>query len=261
MRIALLVLATLLVVGARTAPAHVVEGSIPLTVAEANPAVPPPSDAGGTATLEVNNDLAIEYEVTVQHLTGAAVAAHLHRAPAGQQNPIPEIPLTKVDDVTFRGETDPLTPDQLATLLSGGFYVNVHTQQNPLGEVRGQVVGLEIVHGTCSCRDLSRKDFLKCVRGQIRSLSKDERKAADVKALKKAIVKSSCGLAKAPKKKPLACCLPINEAAKSAVSGKLCAPVKTEAQCTKLGGSLGSGSCLPANPCLPPASPSAAFLD
>ncbi len=262
MRLGPVVLLSILALGVRTAPAHVAEGSIPLTVSEANPPVAPPAAAGGTASIGVNNDLAIEYDVTVHDLTGPATVAHIHQGAAGEQG-LPVFTLSPVAGSTtsFHGETEPLTAAQLTTLLQGGFYVNVHTAANPGGEVRGQIVGLDVIRGTCSCRDLSRKDFLKCVRGQIAHLSKDERKAPEVKTLKKAIVKSSCGLAKTPKKKALACCLPINEAANGAVSGKLCAPVKTQAQCTKLGGALGTGGCLPTNPCVPPASPSAAFLD
>jgi len=256
--LALLGLASL---AATRAAAHVADATIPLTVAEANPPTAPPANAGGLATIEVNADLALEYEVTVHDLSGAALAAHLHRAPAGESNPVPEIPLTKIDDTTFRGETEPLTADQLSTLLAGGFYVNVHTAANLGGEVRGQITGLDIVHGTCSCRTLSRKAFRKCVTGEIKKLDPTQRKAAEVKALKRAVAKSACGLPKLPKKKPLACCLPINEAANTAVSGKLCAPVKKDTQCTALGGTVTAGSCLPTNPCSPPASPSGAFLD
>ena len=243
------------------ARAHVAEGTIPLTVAEANPAVAPPANAGGLATIEVNAELALEFEVTVHDLSGPALAAHLHRAPAGSLNPIPEITLTQIDDTTFRGETEPLTQEQLAVLLAGGFYVNVHTGQNLGGEVRGQITGLDITRGTCSCRDLTRRAFLKCVRKEIAKLPKDERSMGEVKALKVAVRKSSCGLSKQPKKKPLACCLPINEAANTAVSGHLCAPAKNDAQCTALGGTIAEGTCVPTNPCPQPASPSGAFLD
>jgi len=250
---------------AAPASAHVAEGTIALTVAEEvpPPTTAPPANAGGTATIEVNNDLAIEYEVTVHDLTGPALFAHIHEGDAGVPGPVTAFgTLAKIDDSTFRGETAPLTAEQLATLIGGGYYVNVHTGDNGDGEVRGQIVGLEIVHGTCSCRELTKKAFRKCVKQAIRSLEKPERKTPEVKALKKAVKKASCGLTKTPKKKPLACCLPINEAA-GAVSGKLCAPVKNDTQCGKLGGTLAAGdvSCVPDNPCTPPASPSGAFLD
>jgi len=247
---------------AGSARAHIVEGTVTLTPEEEIPApVGVPAGAGGTFTFEVGTDFTLEYELTVQNLTGDAVAAHLHRAPAGQANPLPEINLTKVNGTTFAGETAALTQDQLTTLVAGGFYVNVHTAANGAGEIRGQIDDVDIVQGSCSCRELSRKDFLACVRGAIKALPKEERRTDEVRALKRAAKASACGLTKVPKKKTLACCLPINESADTAVSGRLCAPVKKDTVCTRLGGDLVEGSCLPTNPCFPPASPSGAFLD
>jgi hypothetical protein len=262
MRTALALVAAVAFLSATTALAHVAEGTIPLTVAEEVP-VPgttPPEGAGGTAEIELNADLALEYTVTVQNLTGPALAAHVHEAPIGVPGDI-VFTLTKIDDTTFQGETEPLTEAQVGTLLAGGYYVNVHTGANLAGEIRGQIVGLDVVQGTCSCRTLSKKDFRKCVAGEIKKLEKTEQKSAEVKALKKAVKKSACGLTAQPKKKPLACCLPINEAANTAVSGRLCAPVKKDTQCAALGGTVVEGTCVPENPCFPPASPSGAFLD
>jgi hypothetical protein len=117
------------------------------------------------------------------------------------------------------------------------------------------------VKGTCSCQTLSRKDFRKCVNGEIKKLDTTQKKSAEIRALKKAVKKSSCGLTATPKKKPLACCLPANDVA-GIVTGELCAPVKKDTQCTPLGGTVLQGSgCAPTNPCSPPASPSGAFLE
>lgn len=257
------VLAATLLVLAPSTRAHVAEGTIALTVGEEVPApsVTPPTGASGVARIEVTSDLTIEYEVTVDLLTGDATMAHIHAGAPGEAPPNNIVfGLARIDGKTFRGETAALSPAQLATLINGGYYVNVHTPMNSAGEVRGQIKDLEIVHGTCSCRTLSRKAFRRCVAGEIKKLDKSERKSAEVKALKKAVKKAACGLSQVPKKKPLACCLPINEAA-GAVSGQLCAPVKNDAQCSKLGGSfVADASCLP-NPCTPPASPSGAFVD
>ena len=82
-----------------------------------------------------------------------------------------------------------------------------------------------------------------------------------MKALKKAVKKSSCGLTASPKKKPAACCLPANDVA-GIVTGKLCAPVKKDSQCAALGGEfIATPGCAPTNPCSPPASPSGAFVE
>ncbi|MGH7895557.1 MAG: CHRD domain-containing protein [Candidatus Binatia bacterium] len=242
------------------ARAHVFEKTLPLTVGEtAPPAIGAPAAAGGLATLELTEDLTIEYEVTVHDLSGKATIAHIHDGPPGVLGGIPAFgTLTQIDDTTFRGETPPLTPTQVQSLLDGEYYVNVHTAANPLGEVRGQITSLERVAGKCSCLTLTRKKFLKCVKTEVAKLG-TEKKSAEAKALKKAAKKSSCGLSQT--KKPLACCVPLNGTGEI-VSGAMCAPVKKEAQCTALSGTIMNGqSCVPTNPCFLPASPSGAFLD
>jgi hypothetical protein len=246
-----------LLAGAAPAMAHLAEGTVNLTAAAE---VPAPSgvsaSAGGTATFELEDDKTINYEVTVHDLTGVALAGHIHEGAPGVAGGI-IFPLMQTSDTTFMGTTVALTDDQVQKLLSGAFYVNVHTGTNPLGEIRGQMDTIESVMGTCSCTSLARKDFRKCVNAEIKKLDKTQRKSAEVKALKKAVKKSSCGLTATPKKKPLACCLPTNDVAEI-VTDALCAPVKKDTQCSALGGTLQQVGCVP-NPCA--ASPSGAFLD
>jgi CHRD domain-containing protein len=250
-----------LMLAAAPAWAHIAEGTVTLTAAEEVPApTGVPANAGGTATLELEDDMTINYEVTVHDLTGPAFLGHIHEGAPGEApaNNI-VVPFAKTSDTTFMGTTRALTSDEVAKLLSGAYYVNVHTAANGAGEIRGQIT-LTAVKGTCSCQTLSRHDFKKCVKTEIGKLDKTQKKSAEVTALKKAVAKSACGLPKTPKKKPQACCLPANDVA-SIVTGELCAPVKKDTQCTKLGGTLiATSGCLP-NPCSPPASPSGAFID
>src|SRR5262249_40738081 len=163
---------------------------------------------------------------------GAVIAGHIHDGPPGVAGDIVKaqdgtlLGFTKTGDTTFKGTTSAISEDQLAKLMSGAYYVNVHTAAHGLGEVRGQVM-LTAVKGRCSCQTLSRADFKKCVNGEIKKLDKSQKKSAEIKALKKAVAKSSCGLSATPKKKPVACCLPANDVA-TIVTGELCAPVKKE---------------------------------
>jgi len=242
---------------AAPAPAHLAEGTVTLTVAEEVPApTGTPANAGGTATFELEDDKSLDYDVTVQNLTGPAIFGHIHEGAPGVAGGI-VFPLTQTSATTFSGTTAPLTDEQVQKLLTGAFYVNVHTDANQLGEVRGQMDTIAAVEGACDCETLSRKDFRKCVRGEIKKLDVTQKKSAEVRALKRAVKKSSCGLTATPRKKPLACCLPENDVA-DIVTGALCAPVKKDAQCTALGGTLEQVGCVP-NPCA--ASPSGAFLD
>ena len=262
MRTFVLIVSGLLLSMTGSARAHIAAGTVTMTAAAEVPApTGAPAGAGGTADLELEDDNNLSYSVTVHDLSGPATASHIHEGAPGVPGNI-IISFTKTSDTTFSGKTTtPLTADQVSKLLSGAYYVNVHTGANPAGEIRGQVTTVTAVKGTCSCKTLSKKDFRKCVTGEIKKLSKDDKKSAEVKTLKRAVKKSSCGLTASPKKKPAACCLPANDVA-GIVTGELCAPVKKEQQCTALGGQfIASPGCAPTNPCSPPASPSGAFVE
>lgn len=80
-------------------------------------------------------------------LSGAAQAGHIHEAPRGENGPV-VVPLTLTPDEadptsgTFSG-TAPIGEGegQLApeTLEGNGYYINIHTENNPDGEIRGQI--------------------------------------------------------------------------------------------------------------------------
>ncbi len=106
--------------------------------------VPPVATPGtGTALLTVDlNSGALSGSVTFSGLTANATAAHIHEAAAGVNGPV-AIPLTGGVGVTAGRFTVPagtvLTAAQLTTLRADGFYVNIHTANNPGGEIRGQI--------------------------------------------------------------------------------------------------------------------------
>lgn len=92
------------------------------------------------------------YSMRVEDLTSAVSASHFHLALPGQSGPI----LKTIDLVPIVGEdgvygtpfganwstsdpTQPLTSENVQQLLNGQIYVNVHTQNYPNGEIRGQV--------------------------------------------------------------------------------------------------------------------------
>ena len=95
------------------------------------------STATGTCIAFLHEpDNRLVYAIDTQGLTNVT-AAHFHAAAAGTNGPA-VVPLNGANG-SYRGVTDRLTAAQVATLKSGGFYVNVHTAAFPGGEIRGQV--------------------------------------------------------------------------------------------------------------------------
>ena len=109
--------------------------------------VPPVDiDAAGTGAFKLmNGGTALWYSVTVTGLSGPITAAHFHGPAAEDENAGVIFGITE----TFKGNHaegvwDMITPEQQQYLLDGMVYVNVHTAANPAGEIRGQVVGLQL---------------------------------------------------------------------------------------------------------------------
>ena len=103
---------------------------------EENP--PVSTDGHGLATVYFNGDrTSAIVNVTVDGLSGPIVAAHIHDGNPGVNGPV-IFPLTFVGN-RIQTEITGITPAQLAKFIDGGYYINVHTEQNPGGEIRGQI--------------------------------------------------------------------------------------------------------------------------
>jgi Cu/Zn superoxide dismutase len=100
------------------------------------------SDAAGTGTFALGES-GLNYQITVSGLTGPISASHFHKAAPGENGGV-------VRTISFDGNTasgawrttdrnQPLTSELIGDLLSGNIYVNIHTEANPSGEIRGQV--------------------------------------------------------------------------------------------------------------------------
>ena len=120
--------------------------AIPLTAAlngasERPTPVTTPGTGFGSFRLEGNNLL---FEVTYTNLGSQATAAHIHGAAntgAGAGVLIDLAPYV-IGSFGTRGALAgaiPLTPAQRALILSSQTYVNIHTGNNPGGEIRGQI--------------------------------------------------------------------------------------------------------------------------
>jgi hypothetical protein len=99
----------------------------------------PPNSSAGTGTLTASYDTAskkLSWKGSYSGLTGPATAAHFHTGEPGKNGGV-ALPITP-NASPFEGSAT-LTDAQAADLLAGKWYVNVHTEANKGGEIRGQV--------------------------------------------------------------------------------------------------------------------------
>jgi hypothetical protein len=90
-----------------------------------------------TATYVENKTGAVlRWRLTFSHLTGRALAAHIHAGKLGVAGPV-IVPLCGPCHTGQTG-TVKISKAVVAKLEAGGMYINVHTAKNPAGEVRGQ---------------------------------------------------------------------------------------------------------------------------
>lgn len=84
---------------------------------------------------------AMTYTAEYKDLTGPATAAHFHGpAAAGANAPVVAPAPSPVSPI--KGGVN-LTSAQLADLVAGRWYFNVHTAANPGGEIRGQMMRVQ----------------------------------------------------------------------------------------------------------------------
>jgi hypothetical protein len=101
----------------------------------------PPNMSTGTGTLTATLDKAsnvLTWKLSYSGLTGPATMAHFHGPAMPGANAGVVLP--------FQGAASPiegsatLTAAQIADLMAGRWYANLHTAANPGGEIRGQLM-------------------------------------------------------------------------------------------------------------------------
>ncbi len=110
--------------------------------------VPPiVSNGTGTGTFRLNADeTELSYDVSVSGMSGPATGAHFHNSPDGAAGSGPIV--FSITDTVVNGAPGadtangswPLSAVDLMNLRLNYIYVNFHTEQNPSGEIRGNVV-------------------------------------------------------------------------------------------------------------------------
>ena len=102
----------------------------------------PPTTSTGTGTADIDYDPAtkkLSWKLTYTGLTGPAKAAHFHGPAEPGKNAGVEVAIPGATSSPAEGSAT-LTDAQAADLTGGKLYVNVHTEANPGGEIRGQVM-------------------------------------------------------------------------------------------------------------------------
>ncbi|KAA3604270.1 MAG: CHRD domain-containing protein [Planctomycetota bacterium] len=106
--------------------------------------VPPVSTAAsGVATFTLNSDGSLQYEVSVASMSG--IACHIHAGDIGSSGPI--LFDLSGGPTLWSGTTVPLTADEFSELQMGRLYVNVHSNNHPAGEIRGQILSTGAAYG------------------------------------------------------------------------------------------------------------------
>ena len=114
---------------------------VPLVGSQQVPSV----ETAGMGMAELTYDPAtrmVTWTITYAGLSGPVTMAHFHGPAAKGENAAPQVWLTKQGSPAenpIKGQAT-LTPDQAKEFLAGKWYVNLHTQAHPAGEIRGQVV-------------------------------------------------------------------------------------------------------------------------
>jgi hypothetical protein len=112
---------------------------------EAPPVTGSLGGGNGIYWLDMANSRLI-YHLEWDSLTGPPTMAHFHRGEIGVSGPVAHpiaLPPGAMDSGQVDGVWDNLTGADIADLMAGKFYVNIHTAQNPGGEIRGQVLRSE----------------------------------------------------------------------------------------------------------------------
>jgi CHRD domain len=125
-------------VAASAAPTSI---EVPLSGAQQVPPLQIPGSGTGKLTYDPSTRV-VTWSIAYSGLSSPVTMAHFHGpAPEGKNAPV-VIWLTKRNALgpnPITGQAT-LTPAQAEQFMNSLWYINLHTQDNPAGEIRGQVV-------------------------------------------------------------------------------------------------------------------------
>ena len=111
-------------------------GAVKVNLSPAEEVPPVKASGSGSGTFRLKEDGTLTGSVTTTGVQGTM--AHIHQGPKGKNGPV-IVPLTKKGDTYSVPEGRKLTEAQMKAWKAGELYVNVHTNANKGGEVRGQI--------------------------------------------------------------------------------------------------------------------------
>ncbi|MBC7377414.1 MAG: CHRD domain-containing protein [Burkholderiaceae bacterium] len=117
---------------------NTVNMSAKLSAANEVPANASPGTGMASASFDKQTNM-LSWTVTYSGLTGPVRAGHFHGPAAAGANAGVVQGFSGSMDSPIKGSAT-LTPAQVADLMAGKWYVNLHTAANPGGEIRGQVM-------------------------------------------------------------------------------------------------------------------------
>jgi hypothetical protein len=136
-----LAIAALAVIGCASlmAPASAETVTLKADLKGSNEVPPNTSTATGRAEAKLDTDSKhLTFVVTYIGLSGPALGAHFHGPGEAGKNAGIVLPF-KTLQTPIEGMAT-LTDNQVADLLAGKWYANIHTATNPGGELRGQMM-------------------------------------------------------------------------------------------------------------------------
>ena len=105
----------------------------------ANEVPPNASQGSGTVDAVLNRDTnLLRWKASYTGLSGPVTGAHFHGPAAASANAGVVLPWPSPVTSPMEGSAT-LTPAQVAELVAGRWYANIHTAAHPGGEIRGQM--------------------------------------------------------------------------------------------------------------------------
>lgn len=133
--------ATAIVLSAGLAALPAYAAVIPYSAQLTAAAETPPTESTGTGSFQGTYDTdtkVLTWTLTYEGLSGPVTAAHFHGPAKAGLKADPVLPIDPPYDSPIKG-TSTLTDAQYKDLKRGAWYVNLHTDKYPDGELRGQI--------------------------------------------------------------------------------------------------------------------------